>query len=283
MVLIKSEAVMSKRKKDVFKEGVTTHSINLLWVNSVKVEDQKYIYPAENVKELEEKLFNISLKWAKQNKKADVKIWYDFELITDKAAEDTEKVLSELLKENELDNITFHDIRKIKFVNDNEVLFTQDMGVYFRVDYLKLIILAYELINSNNDGAVYTDLRYIDAFDNKSDKIFNDHELFDSETIQKLKESGMVLGGGGLENQFIQVVNDELAVNTLRHIINVDALRAINTLNAPKDIYEQSAGTLYYIPFGSTIGETYKLYKELKAGTLEVNQGFLENKIPDKI
>ena len=112
---------MSKQRKNLFEQGVETYSINLLWVNAKENAEQKYIYPAENVKELEEKLFDISLKWAKQNKKAEIKIWYDSNTNTHEAVKNTKQALNELLKDNECHNVTLHDIREIEFVNNNEV------------------------------------------------------------------------------------------------------------------------------------------------------------------
>ena len=278
---------MSKRTKDVFKEGVDTYSINLLWRNEFRVEDQEYIYPTTDLKELKAKLFDTSLLWAEQHKKADIKIWYDSKLVTDKAVKNTAEILNKLLKENELNNITLHDIREIKFVNDNEVLFTQDIGVYLCVDYLKEIIIAHELIDMNYDGTVYADLKYRDAPRySESNKIFNKAELFDCETMQKLKKCGIVAGQSLVpttpENQFLQAVNDELLTDTLRIIINADANRIINLLNATLGIQERFFGEMHIIPLASATREITELYMGRKAGTIIVNEGFLENKMPDE-
>ena len=50
-------ADMGKDKKNVFKEGVDTYAINLLWINRKKEADQKYIHKSETQEELLAKLF----------------------------------------------------------------------------------------------------------------------------------------------------------------------------------------------------------------------------------
>jgi hypothetical protein len=274
---------MSKQKKNVFEQGVETYSINLLWINAVENADQEYIYPVEDREALIQNL-NVSLSWAKQNTKANIKIWYDSKLVTSAAVTNTEQALDQLLQDNECNNITLHDIREIEFVDNNEVLFTQKIGVYFRVDYLKLIILAHELAVRGVDGAVFADLQYRDSsYSDKSDKIFSEAELFDLPTMEKLEKYGIVVGNGNgaPENQFIQAVNDKLTVDVLRHIVNVDALRAINVFNASDKIQLNFLKQLYIIPFASTIYETSKLYMGLKTGSIKANKGFIENKVPD--
>ena len=91
------------------------------------------------------------------------------------------------------------------------------------------------------------------------------------------------------ENQFIQIINTPHAIINLVHIINVNLMRAVDTLNrqlnnySEINLFDQNTHIAkmhadYYI---STIMELSQLYMGTIAGTIVVNKGFIDNQKPN--
>lgn len=309
---------MSKTKKDVFKEGIGNYSINLLWENKIYQESQKFIHISPTEQELTAKFLMPAIKWAKSNStkdEAEVNIWHDSKLHTQQAIAATKEILETLAKEHNCDNIKFKDIREIQFINDNDFLFSQDIPLYFRVDFLKLIIQAHELITEGKDASIFADLEVGDlrltTENNEFGQCFNKPELFDVESMDKLKKFGIIvnlsqsisdnsfeLNSGEApdnelytENQFLQMVNNETAIEALQYLINANLMRAIDILNMPIDgcskIYiadqKSSMGKMHEMPYYSAISEITKLYISLTAKSIKADLGIIQGGEPNKI
>ena len=176
------------------------YSINFLWINK-KLSQQQYIYPATTEEELINKFLLPAIKFAKTNQEKDfaiINIWYDSQVCSVDAVANTTKVISELMLREGCSNVVLKDIRVIKVVKTNEFLFAETMPHYHRIDFLKLIIEAHELISEKQGAAIYCDLEVNDLRKDQSGNMtgqrFNKEELFDIEMMQKLFKCGKITG-----------------------------------------------------------------------------------------
>lgn len=261
--------------------NVQNYSINLLWVNN-NAKDQAYIYDTNTQDELVAKFLLPALHWAAENPTADVNIWYDSTLHEPHSILNTQKVLDE--HNVGCSNIKLRDIRSIKVVNDNAVLFSANMPLYYRIDFLKMIICLHELKNEMKDAVIYSDLDVCDLRENQ--KRMNKQELFNHESLIKLKEVGILLNSAKLmeplnpipENKFIQMVNDEKAILALKYSVNACLMRGMYVLNSMSAQDQEECITgMYNQPYYSTVFEIYRLYKLMKLGTIEVRANFIGN------
>lgn len=269
---------MAKAGKNIFEDGVQgvrNYSINLLWLNSGRNPRQQYIHPASTPEELDNKLLLPAIKWAEANPEAEVNIWYDSSLYQGRnAVRNTEGRLSELAGIRRCNNVNFKDIRSIGFVNDNRRIFESDMPLYFRIDFLKMIISLHKLKEEGKDASVYSDLEVGDlrSGGNRMDKA----ELFDADTMRKLRDYGVVVNESGyaIENQFVQMVNDDNAIKALRYNINACLSRVVDILNLDDFRRESNMSRIYEIPFRHTVFYTAETYR----GKLEIKADFVGEK-----
>jgi hypothetical protein len=267
---------MGKNKKNVFKSGVDTYAINLLWINREEKADQKYIHKADTEEKLIDELFRPAVKWAKSNPEADINIWYDSKGNSEQAISSTQSVLDKTLATSSLTNVKLRDLREIEFVKANEFLFDDGMHVYYRIDLLKLITSLHTLQSEAKDAVVFSDL----DLGRKSDEMMNKSSLFDSDTITKLEKYGIVFGkssfSGLAENQFIQVVNDKTAIEAIRIVINSSSSVGLTLANEcffaqhGQETFvalEYSMGRLYNVPFKQTVNWIPGLYNYMNFKT----------------
>ncbi len=199
---------------------IKNYSVNLLWINKHKNLDQQYIHPAETEEDLVTKFLTPAVKWANANPEGKINIWYDSWLYEDITVENTKAKLAE----QGFDNISLQDIRSINFVNENSAIFAADMPLYFRIDFLKMIICLHELTSESMDGVAFSDLEVGDL--RPDGGRMSKAELFDEDTMSKLEEFGVVTNHYVdssykiVENQFIEMSNDQNSVESLRYSIN---------------------------------------------------------------
>lgn len=264
---------MGKAKKDVFKEGIDTYAINLLWINREKKVDQKYIHKADTEEKLIDELFRPAVKWAKSNPEADINIWYDSKGNSEQALANTQSVLDKTLATSSLTNVKLRDLREIEFVKANEFLFDDGMPIYYRADLLKLITSLHIFQSEAKDAVVFSDLDVGDFTDRVNSIRMNKSELFDADTMSKIEECGSI----STDNQFIQFINDEAAVAALRHIINSSAFIGTNAANVDFNTIEKDhffvskkyiMPTLFNVPFMQTTGWLAKFYQSIKYNNL---------------
>lgn len=222
------------------------------------------------------------------------------------AIANTQEVLDQLIQEQNCCNIILKDIRSIKFITDNEFLFTQNIPIYFRIDFLKLLIDEHELVHEHQDAAIFTDLEVGDLRPATDSTIegtrLNKSELFAPIFMKALQETGILLNkkdsksqnpyvmseasGQDIienfpENQFLQIMNDKIAVETLDHIINIVLMRATAMLNVdkyPEYISYQKASmqSMHNIPFSATINDFAVQYMNQKTNCIKMDEGFFE-------
>jgi len=146
------------------------------------------------------KIVNPLLDWQTKQPQANMNFWYDGFMIGDNPLV-LENTKERLVKEGVcLDRLTFMDIREIEEVRTNEILFRENIKVYFRVDLAKVLTAQYIMrtdpqidyvINSDSDIVAVTC-----------------DQLFDHKTMWELKEVGYVFGSAGPceeENSFIML------------------------------------------------------------------------------
>ncbi|MBA3535549.1 MAG: hypothetical protein H0T84_02900 [Tatlockia sp.] len=225
---------------------VNKYSINLMWINSHKDEHCKYICNGKSKKDMDYELNQIT-KWCTANPEAVINFWYDSECATKEAIENTKELVKQISAKVQL-----RDIREISFVQNNSDIFLESIPVYFRIDFLKLIISLYLMENEELDSVIYTDM----SIGDKADKVISKQELFSPESLKNLNQYGMLLGNDGIkrENQFIQTINTPDLIKSLKHAIDSCLLLATNTLNDA--INKQDSSTLcslHKVAYNSTI------------------------------
>jgi hypothetical protein len=270
---------MRQNKKDVFKNGIDTYAINLLWINREKKVDQKYIHRADTEEQLVDELFRPAVKWAKSNPEADINIWYDSNNNNEQALANTQSALDKILATSSLTNIKLRDIREIEFVKVNEFLFDDGMPIYYRIDLLKLITSLSTLQSESKDAVVFSDLDVGDKIGIINSTRMNKAELFDTDTMSTLEKYGIITSNNGdasPENKFLQFVNSETTATTLRHIINSSALVGSSAANVELYSVKKDGAIskkyimpdLYNVPFLETVDWFPKFYNATKNNNL---------------
>lgn len=197
--------------------GKSSHSINLMWINSKLKKDQELVCPAD--KPCVEKAF----EWAKKNPDAEVNLWIDSATTSAKQVKKTRKLI-EAKNTEDMAPIRLKDIRNLSGMQSLlDVYSDSRVPVYFRADLARAIVLHDKASEGENDNVVYAD---IDMPAQTQEK------LFDSETQEKLDRYGMVMAkyNDGFENGF-QIVRGKNTdvLHAMKHaLIDVNAQRANN-------------------------------------------------------
>ncbi len=208
---------------------VDKYSINLMWINRSFNPEQTYIRLAKDENELIQKLILPVCKWAKMNPEADVILWYDGAMVDAASVARTKIVLDNQLKEWGNAKAQLRDLREIPVFAANPDAFSDRTPVYLRIDLLKFVIVLDSIERKGTDAAIFADLEIGDL---REDGLrMGKDELFNPEVISQLNDLGLVIGNG-LENQFIQVINNERITEAIKHvIINVNLARMQAALN----------------------------------------------------
>jgi len=171
-----------------------TYSINLMWINKKLNQEQRFIYPAKTDK-TEEKfhaaLINKLFEWATKNPESTVVFWYDSQLTSPNAVQNTKKIIAEQQTQNpSAAPIICKDIRLLpKVCGTDPFTFSEAVPVYFRADLLRLIATTETLTTENFDYFVYADMDI---------PTMTKEELFDTEAQKNLEKIGIVLARGGV-------------------------------------------------------------------------------------
>ncbi|MCC8418641.1 MAG: hypothetical protein LN590_03520 [Rickettsia endosymbiont of Glossina mortisans submortisans] len=267
---------MSRSQKNIFQDGIKDYSINLLWINKKKDINQKNIYNAKSEEELTTKFLTPAIKWAKENPKqdfAEINIWYDSVFHDKQAILNTQEILAKEASKAGCNNIQLKDIRNIDIVAQNSFLFTEEVPIYFRIDFLKLIICLDSLQNEAKDAAIFSDLEVGNL--RADGKRMSKAELFDKDSMTKLKDFGIIVNktpSGGHKNQFIQIVNDDTAVLCMNHTINACLLEGTNILNTAIKLKESNVNSMSDLVMRATIYGISQYYMGKKTGTIEIKE-----------
>ena len=211
------------------------YTINLMWINRDLNEQQLFIHPSKDEASLNKNFLDPVFEWAFLHKDTVVNIWFDSAFISPQAIKNTQAALANRLvrlKEKPIATILLRDIRTLHKVAAHSNVFSNKIPVYFRVD-LARIIIALELLSTSPKPTffVYADVDM---------KPLTPEELFDLETMQKLKKYGFIMankqtaepGYETFENgfQIISNINPNLLEAISFVIVDLNIARAINAL-----------------------------------------------------
>lgn len=137
-------------------------------------------------------------RWADVNPGAQINLWYDSALVTQKAQQNTFEMMESISKSRGV-NLKLRDIRQLPNIQGEiENCLHPAVPVYFRIDLLKVLIADY-MIGSTEENGKYCVVTDIDV------QRMNSQQLFDHRTLGYLSSNGYVLnrvGTSGFENSF---------------------------------------------------------------------------------
>jgi hypothetical protein len=229
----------------IMKKNINKYSINLMWINSCPDENGEYICAGKNREGLNFELGQLR-KWSFANPEAVMNFWYDSKCTNVKAIENTKELLAQISN-----RVHLRDIQEMPFVHHNSDLFLSGIPVYFRIDFLKLILSLHLLEHEEMDSVIYTDM----SIGANVENVLSKKELFHSESVKNLNQYGMFIGKDTFksENQFLQMLNTPQLIESLKHAINCCLLLTTNTLNrAIKNQTPHMLSTLHNVPFITT-------------------------------
>ncbi len=239
------------------------YSINLMWINSHKDDEGEYVCSGKT-RETINYVSNQLKKWRIANPEAEVNFWYDSQCTNTNAIENTQRLLKKVSVEAH-SAIKLRDIREIPFVQNNSDLFLSGIPIYFRVDFLKLILSAHLMESKKQGSVIYTDLSICDSEETALTK----QELYNPIVLKDLEKFGIVLGEDthrNIENQFLQMMNTPELLESLKHAINSSLLLATNSLNlAIQRNNITPLMYLYYAPFNATMGSVSVYYQAIQS------------------
>jgi hypothetical protein len=218
-----------------------TYSINLMWINNDRSSDQQYLCANYQEYEYTKKCLDPLADWVKKaTPDAQVNVWYDSNFSTPAAIERTHR---DLLKEapDARDRFTFMDIRDLAYVRIYPEVFSNKTNLNFRSDLLRVIVADYlARMDNHDDYIVYSDLNI---------PALSKQEIFDDETLRKLKLYGLVLAknkSGDLnhpyENSFfiLDSQNESMMQVSKEGLIDINIKRAQEFLNRGYTKQEES-------------------------------------------
>lgn len=215
------------RKTNEISFDTLSYSINLMWINSKADQAGRFVCAGQTNQGMQV-TFNQLRKWSIANPDAIVNFWYDSSLTNPQAIQNMQDELMYLSLETG-GEIKLRDIREIPFIQNNSDLFQSTLPVYFRIDYLKLIIGLYLMEDEGQDSVVYTDL----SIGANVEKVLNKAELYSPKILANLRKWGMLTGRDTWkpENQFFQFLNTPELIDSLKHAINCCLYISVTALN----------------------------------------------------
>lgn len=205
-------------------------------------------------------------KWADANPGAQINLWYDSALVTQKAQQKSFEMMKSISESRGV-NLKLKDIRQLPNIG-GEIGNALHPGtqVYYRVDLLKALI-ADHMISSSEESAKYCVISDIDV------KPMTPQQMFDQRTLDYLSTNGYVLNRVGLhdfENSFfifnkekedLQRIHNEVIIQQTASTIAELRQYPINTNFKSEDILgAQSIYNLYY-RFREKMGEVFEKRK----------------------
>jgi len=251
---LSSSLSSSTQSLDLSTRTQQSYSINLMWINREKNLNQPYIHSSKDEESLNKNFLDHIFKWAVANKGSVVNVWFDGALIAAEAIANTQQSIEKRKKsfaQDTMAQICLRDVRTIPKVTENSDVFSEKIPVYFRVDLLRVIIALHELANDKNPTSwVYGDLDM---------EPLSAEELFDSETLQNLKQYGIVMAANAkdyFENgfQIISNENEHLLEAISLVLIDVNIQRACNALSG------KFFDSRYYLPMQALQEIVYRSY-----------------------
>lgn len=241
---------------------IPRYGINLAWINGKRDDKGNYVCAGKTREDMDE-ILNQLKKWRIANPEAEINFWYDSDCTNSVAIENTKKCFEEISGKEGIP-INLRDIREIPFVQANSDLFQSSIPIYFRVDFLKLIISLYLLEDKGMDSAIFSDL----SIGAEIETVLSKKELYSPDKLETLQQHGMLIGQDSrkAENQFIQTLKTEELILSMKHAINCCLHLATNKLNeAIQKNKPQLLEYLYYAPFTATMVHVYMYHFVLQS------------------
>ncbi len=171
-----------------------SYSVNLLWVNAVHTNET--VFPRDSLSQV--------VNWSRLHPQNQINLWYDN--TTEAAVENTHT----LIAENELHNVKLCNINTLlRLQNAYEILNQSCAGLYFRVDFFKLLITSELLLTKPHELMVFSD------FDLEP---LTHENLFDAKTRDNIEKFNLVFcakGFNGFENSFHIMKHDSMLLECL--------------------------------------------------------------------
>lgn len=176
------------------------NSINFMWIGPSHT-NQRYVFSDHRYIDSFEGLHI----WFANHPSSQFNLYYDHNHVTDDMI---------LRTQEKFPKFVLKDIYSIPMVQNNTVLFQDTMPLYWRIDLLKFIIILHEIEHEGKIATLFADFpkkEYLPGH-----QIIEKGKLF-SDYVGLLQEEGII--AANRENQFIQIVNDQVAKIVLRDFI----------------------------------------------------------------
>lgn len=205
---------------------------------------------------LEENLFYPAILWAKKNPQADTTIWYDSSKHSAGCITRSHTALNNYKAKHNIQSVHFADIQSINIVKNNPIQFSNAVGLYTRIDFLKIIICHHQMFHKRYEHSIFSDLTLPKT-------IPGPDQLFCQEALNALKKQGILLNykntfkrsfklsepiilAASAENQFLQCSNNPIICQVLADCINTGIIHITNHL---RFMPRQSMQLLYHYFF----------------------------------
>ena len=205
---------------------------------------------------MEKELFYPALQWSKNNPLAKIYIWYDSSKHSTDCVSRSISALNSYSKKHSTFNLCFADIQSIDIVKNNPLQFSNTVGLYTRIDFLKIIICHHQMAHKRYQDCIFSDLTLPKTIPRAA-------QLFCPEAMSALQKQGIllnikntfeknhcpgepVISAANAENQFLQFTNNTIIRSVLADCINSGIIHITNHL---RFMPPQSMQTLYHYFF----------------------------------
>ena len=198
-------------------------------------------------------------KWADALPGAQINLWYDSALVTEKARQGTFEMMRSIASSRGV-NLQLRDVRQLpSLTGELEYSLHPGTPVYYRVDLLKVLIADY-MMSSPRESSKYCVISDIDI-----EPMSTEH-MFDQRTLDYLSYYGYVMNRGG-ENSFmifnrekegLQKTHAEIMIKPI-----IETLTELRTLKIAEPAFNEA------IPGSQFVYQNYSYFRTAMGG----NQG----------
>ena len=234
------------------KKTKQSYVINMLWIQAhgCKEDDYPYIYYdptsalptlVDEKSILEDRLFSPAKEWAQANPEGQIFIWFDSDKVGHGSIIRTQIALDDYRKMHGLPNVLLRDIQEIPVIRANAVQFSNVVGLYARIDFLKMILCYHCMHDEGYQHAIFSDITPLQQYAGYE-------ALFSARILAQLDQFGIIVNTkstlyGALvavedqigipENQFLQFKKDPIIECVLHDLINVSIINITRILHHP--------------------------------------------------
>lgn len=244
-------------------------NINMMWINRKIDSNNQYVFP--DIREKGERQLNARtlerlaktgafydvrwnqfdiriiedwmIPWLSNNPNKNFVFWYDSRAVSEQQIETTNARFAELQKEFLVagGSLSLRDIRDLKMVRENELIFSEAVPIYLRVDLLRMIVgleylekcpgqCAYLYLDadkglkkpSSSINHFATTVNAEEALSSINENARKINSAYFDNNVGTLEEYGLALNGNSIENSALVMTNDN--PNMLKAIRSVVVL-----------------------------------------------------------